>query len=999
MGLFQTSILKNYIKGREDKIAAAYKKHIAYFHNPERQKNLREIKEEQFKEGFLRELFVNILGYTIFPELKHNLLPEQKNVQDAKKADGSILVNGEVVGVIELKGSKTVDLKQIEIQAFGYKNNHRKASYVITSNFEKLRFYIENTIDYEEFYLFNLTKEEFAILWICLAYENISIHLPKQLKNESASCEEQITKKLYTDYSTFKKELFDNLQKNNTSFNKLELFHKTQKLLDRFLFILFGEDKGLLPPNSLKLFIDQWDMWNEDPLNEHRQSLYHRFKLYFRLLDEGYEKKGIFAYNGELFKPDETLNALLIDDDILKENILKLIVYNFDTEVDVNILGHIFEHSLNEIEEVTNEITNGEKQISKRKKDGIFYTPRYITSYIVENTLGKLCADKKCELEIDESDYYFDLKRTKAAKLQLDKKLADYRNWLLTLTICDPACGSGAFLNATLDFLVSEHQYIDELTTKLFGNSIMFPDVESAILENNLYGVDINDESVEIAKLALWLRTAQPKRKLNTLNNNIKCGNSLISEPEVAREKAFDWHKEFPQVFENGGFDVIIGNPPYGVNFNEKEKQYFTKFDDLVPDFEIYIYFISLYSKILKPEGLLSYIFPNTFLSTLFGKKYRDNLFNNVSIYQIVDLSNDHTFEDASVRTCIFSFSNTNSEYNTKLYKLENKEFIFKNIYSKIDILKETENILSLFSQSNEEKSIIKKILKNSPLKSFFEVSQGLIPYDKYRGHDEYTIKNRIWHADCQKDETYRQELKGSDINRYILKWNGNLWISYGEWLAAPRDQKYFTKERVLVREITADRLLCTYTDKEFYNTPSIINIINEKHTLNLKYCLVVLNSALIGWLHNKISPKANKGLFPKILINDVRNMPLVEITLEQQQPFIDLADKMLFLNSDLQTNRQQFLNLLSNNFPNLKITGILESFDELEFKQLMAELAKQKISIPLKEQKEWEEQFNEYKQTCCNLAKQIADTDKEIDRMIYELYGLDQKEINIIEK
>ena len=136
------------------------------------------------------------------------------------------------------------------------------------------------------------------------------------------------------------------------------------------------------------------------------------------------------------------------------------------------------------------------------------------------------------------------------------EKLETYRKWLLQLTICDPACGSGAFLNQTLDFLIEEHQYIDELQAKLFGDDLVMSDMENSILENNLFGVDINEESVEIAKLSLWLRTAQPNRKLNDLNGNIKCGNSLIDDVEVAGDKAFSWKNEFPKVFENGGFNV-----------------------------------------------------------------------------------------------------------------------------------------------------------------------------------------------------------------------------------------------------------------------------------------------------------------------------------------------------------------------------------------------------------------------------------------------------------
>src|SRR5690606_22899260 len=134
-------------------------------------------------------------------------------------------------------------------------------------------------------------------------------------------------------------------------------------------------------------------------------------------------------------------------------------------------------------------------------------------------------------------------------------------------------CGSGAFLNQALEFLIAEHRYIDELQAKLFGDSFVLTDIENSILENNLFGVDLNEESVEIAKLSLWLRTAQPNRKLNNLNNNIKCGNSLIDDPAVAGDIAFNWAQEVPTVFAKGGYDVIIGNPPYGAMFPDDIKE------------------------------------------------------------------------------------------------------------------------------------------------------------------------------------------------------------------------------------------------------------------------------------------------------------------------------------------------------------------------------------------------------------------------------------------
>ena len=215
----------------------------------------------------MRELFVNILGYTLNPSPNYNLITEEKNVTDSKKADGAILINNEVVGVIELKGCNTTDLKRVEAQAFGYKSQHAKATYVIISNFEKLRFYIDNSVNFEEFNLFNLSKSQFDLLYLCLAYENIEKNLPKTVKAKSLSKEEEITNKLYKDYSEFKQVLFNDILALNhveSAEQKIVLFKKTQKLLDRLLFIFFAEDSGLLTPNTMRIHIlDVWQKMKE----------------------------------------------------------------------------------------------------------------------------------------------------------------------------------------------------------------------------------------------------------------------------------------------------------------------------------------------------------------------------------------------------------------------------------------------------------------------------------------------------------------------------------------------------------------------------------------------------------------------------------------------------------------------------------------------------------------------------------------------------------------
>ncbi len=564
MSLFQKSVLNKYLNTlNQEEINLAWNKFIKHFHNSGIQENIRNSKEEQYQEGFLRDLFVAILGYKLNPESNFNLTTELKNLKGTKKTDGAILYKNKAIAVIELKGTNTVDLSKVEAQAFGYKNNQPECTYVITSNFEKLRFYIDNAVDFEEFNLFQLNKAEFKLLWLCLSANSLLKNVPKQIKEESLTHEEIISEKLYKDYSQFRNEIFDNIEKNNPQHDKILLFKKTQKLLDRFLFIFFAEDRGLLPPNSIREILRQWTELKDE--YDAYATLYSRFKKYFGYLNTGHvgKKYEIFSYNGGLFAKDNVLDSIEIDDQLLYSHTLKLSDYDFESEVSVNILGHIFEHSLTDIENIQAKIQGIEidKSKSKRKKDGVFYTPKYITKYIVDNTVGKLCAEKKDELGIQEDDYEKGGKGRRKTTLKiLQSKIDEYREWLLKLSICDPACGSGAFLVQALDFLTTEHSFIDELQAKIRGGIVM-PYVVTDILENNLYGVDINEESVEIAKLSLWLHTAKKGRKLTTLSDNLKCGNSLISDPEVAGEKAFNWQKEFPNIFtlkDKQAFHIVL---------------------------------------------------------------------------------------------------------------------------------------------------------------------------------------------------------------------------------------------------------------------------------------------------------------------------------------------------------------------------------------------------------------------------------------------------------
>jgi len=1023
--ILQRNIVKKYLSlVTEEQIAKPWEQYQSYFLNEDIQANIHKIKEEQFQEGFLRELFVKVLGYTINPSPNYNLTTEQKNEVGSKKADGAILIDDKVIGVIELKDHKTPDLASIENQAFGYKSKHKDTRLVIISNFEKLRLYIDNAVEYREWDIFHMTKDEFFELYLCLAWTQVERGIALQMKEESLSSEDQITNALYKDYSQFKRVLFADIVAQNPYQEgnqwaaddkqwQLLLFKKTQKLLDRLLFIFFAEDCDLLPPNSMVKIIDQWEQLKD---MDAYVPFYDRVKKYFGYMNTGYQGKKyeIFAYNGGLFKPDEVLDHITISDELLVEHTKRLSAYDFESDVDVNILGHIFENSLSEIEEVTQQINSGTSlstgeglgvRLSKRKQDGVFYTPQYITKYIVENTVGRLCAEKKQELGIVEDEYFSDQRRQLQTKKRLLDQLQQYRKWLLEITILDPACGSGAFLNAALQFLMGEHKRLDEMEAKVTGASIEFQSIENSILENNLYGVDINEESVGIAQLALWLRTAKPHRKLNSLNQNIKCGNSLISDPAIAGEKAFNWQEQFPKVFEKGGFDVVIGNPPYVdvKQIDGTQVEYlFSHYKTTENRINLYSIFIEKGYDLTKEHGYLSYVNPNSMLLNSSYTKLRKLIVDD--LYDIVKLP-DNVFEAAKVETIIYAVRKgmPTSELSSIIYAKDRVITEISTDFAKsIDKTswKEQDSCSFNIFVSKEITNILQKVkIGHDTLGNIADFTLGITPYDKYKGHSEDIIKNRRFHTDTIEDDTCKPLIAGENVIRYFISDNVKEYIKYGDWLGAPREERFFTAPRIIVRQIVSGnplRIYAGYTDKPLYFTQIGFGIIPHKGYAP-KYILALLDSLLINFYHKYMYLDLEKELFQKILIANCKEFPIPAISEDAQQPFIALADTMLSLNSQLQDKRSRFLHRLSDNFEGVKITTTLQQFDQMDFKGLMAELKKQKLSIPLKQQDEWEDFFNERVAECQELSAQIKATDEEIDTKVFDLYGLTEEERRIV--
>ncbi|WP_375561426.1 Eco57I restriction-modification methylase domain-containing protein [Bernardetia sp. OM2101] len=1038
MGLFQYSVLKNHLKFLpKDKLEIAWQKFVEHFHNPIIQENIRASKEEQYQEGFLNDLFVNVFGYVKNPNPSFNLTTELKNIKNAKKTDGALLRRGNAFAVIELKGMDTTDLSRVETQAFGYKNNQADCNYVIISNFEKLRFYIDTTIEFEEFNLFTLTRERFEILYFCLSFETLlRDDKPKKAKEESINKEESITNALYKDYSNFRDDVFKNIQQLNPKYDKLTLFKKTQKLLDRFLFIFFAEDKLLLPPNLNTTIIEEWRCLEE--IHDIKMPLYEKYKLYFNYLYVGKKNKkhAIFPYNGGLFATDKLLDSLKIDDALLLRHTQKISLYDFDSEVSVNILGHIFEHSMNEFEEIQAEIEGNEFEIqtTRRKKDGVFYTPKYITKYIVDNTVGKLCQEQKQELGLSEEllEKNYEIENGKSIKdkkisQELKSKIESYRNWLLELTICDPACGSGAFLNQALEFLITEHNYIYELELKLIGTALIDTELENKILQKNIFGVDINEESVEIAKLSLWLRTAHQGRKLTTLNENIKCGNSLIDDKEIAGEKAFNWKKEFPTVFKgkNSGFDVVIGNPPYvradteDTNFIKQRKflDNSKEYETLYEKWDLMVPFYERGLKILKKSGYHGFIASNSISTSKYALRLQEWILATKNLISINYFEDIEVFKGVGVIPIITIIKN--EPCNLEFYKIIHQ--------------KEFENQLVIhqkFSTKDDIKPI--KVFKKNYVESNLKVDVDLLGDMCYISKgmvinaDEKTAKGEFAKDDLisfvETEINTKPFIEGKDLKRYeieqikFLEWNTERVPSKLSRKTFPELYKGNKILRGAVTQGTFDNtgIICNhgvivfklYNDLKGLEQRSIENAIKRHngHTraevevisshYDLKYILAILNSSYAMHFLNNIRRHRLKNYFYP---DDFRKLPIARISKESQQTFIDLADKMLSLNEEFSSKKARFLRSLSNSFELEKMPKKLENFYELDFRGFLKELEKKKITLSLFKQEEWQDYFEANKKEVLTIYNQIQTTDKQIDNLVFELYGLSEAEIEII--
>jgi len=773
----------------------------------------------------------------------------------------------------------------------------------------------------------------------------------------------------------------------NPELSVRDLNFAVQKTIDRIIFLRICEDRGTEDYKRLATLLNG-------------KQVYKGLLDQFVQADARYNS-GLFHFSPESGRgsPDAITPSLSLDDKVLKEILSNLYYPESPYEFSVlpaDILGQVYEQFLGK----TIQLTQGhqakiEEKPEVRKAGGVYYTPSYIVDYIVENTLGR-------QLNGNDPEKLKPIAVSKAADLK----------------VLDPACGSGSFLIVAYQYLLDWHlrQYtIDSennepddskirrhsvgKTPKIYqapgGAWKLTTDERKRILLNNVHGVDIDSQAVEVTKLSLLLKVIEGEtqqvlqrdwlherqRILPDLGNNIKCGNSLIDSSFYAKDQmlqlddedhhrinVFDWNQKFKAIMDRGGFDCIIGNPPYVdlKGFPEHELAYIFEFYECANNrVNLFATFIERsFSLLRKSKGYFSMIVPTSVLAQSSYAALRKKIIDEASLIDLARLPNESfgsVAGEVKVDTVIVTWSTPHrTEVLTNLIAYRGYERISSitpktaHIHGEVSIknLAKAPDFIWPVNTIDAHNTILDKLeSKGVPLETIVDFCLGLTPYDKYKGHTESQIKGRVFHSDHKKDETYQKLLKGNDVRRYHVDWNGETWISYGDWLGAPRDQRFFVENRILVKQIidwSSLRIWAAMTSDALYNTQNAFNLIQNGKT-SLEYILGILNSRLINFYHQKRFLDEFKMRFQKILIRDCKRFPIVQIDFNnpteraKHDKMVHLVDRMLELN----------IRMSSEGNP--------------ETKRL--------------------------------LETQLSVTDRQIDNLVYELYELSDDEVGLVER
>lgn len=746
--------------------------------------------------------------------------------------------------------------------------------------------------------------------------------------------------------------LAQNIALRNSKLSQRELNFAVQQTIDRIVFLRICEDRGIENYGSLMAL-------------QKGENVYIRLFALFTKADAKYNS-GLFHFRKEKNREnfDHLTPKLSVDDNVLK-NIFKNLYYPDSpyefSVLPADILGHVYEKFLGKVIRLTPKHQAViEEKPEVRKAGGVYYTPTYIVDYIVRNTVKKLLEGKKP---------------------------GNAKN----IRILDPACGSGSFLIGAYQFLLDWYltQYVSDNPEKkakgkkplLYqtdtGDWRLTTEERKRILISHIYGVDIDSQAVEVTKLSLLLKVLEgeneqslqmsvfQERVLPDLSNNIKCGNSLIGpdfyenqqikpeEEEIYKVNAFDWNAEFAEIMKSGRFDAVIGNPPYGYMLPDNQQEYFLKcYHHQNYQKDYYLLFLERYAFLLKNNGLLGVIISNTWLQSLTFRRIREYLTANYSWLRILHLP-EKVF-DAVVDTHAVIFQNTkdgnekNETVNVDVRKgvsiIQSHTLSWQNIPKNGDPV----NIVA----SDEKFQLFHKIAALCiPLAKICNIYNGVKPFEKGKGkppQTEKTMKEKPYVREgTQPDAEWKPLLRGSLIHRYKTLWNHNYWILYGEWLAAPRNPSIFeAPEKIMVRQ-TGDSIIATLAEKGFVGRNNLHIILPFNKDYHLNCVLGIMNSRLMDFVYTVMNPEKGEAL-AEIKKKHIEQLPIPPVKLDSPK------------------NKSLHGQMVS-------LVGI------------MLDLHKKHNESALPQEK-------------TVLQRQIEATDRQIDQLVYKLYGLTDKEIKIVE-
>ena len=963
----------------------------------------------------------------------------------------------EILAPFELKGADTRDLDAIMPgrnktpvqQAWEYAMNARGVKWVLVSNMIELRLYGfgEGTTAYEAFQLDRLTDpDEYARFMLLLSADSLLSGRTLDLLKQSRAEDRDITDSLYQDYKALRLKLIGAVQAADPAIAALDSIAVAQKILDRVLFIAFAEDTGLLPDNTLSQAFVTRDPYNPRPV-------WDNFRGLFNAIDKGSDALKIPRYNGGLFRQDDTINALALPDDVC-EGFKALGEYDFASEVSVTVLGHIFEQSIADVERLQAQARGEETEDAKatgttgrRKRDGVVYTPDYIARFIVAETLGAHLEEAFTEIlrthakaGANLSDYAAIPWRKKSAELEAWQA---YRDRLKTLRIVDPACGSGVFLIMAFDFLKAELGRVNDKIADLQGQGQHIQDLidpDSEILTNNLFGVDVNSESIEIAKLSLWIKTARRGKVLDSLSGNLRVGDSLIEDSNFAYlDHAFTWETAFPGVFAEGGFDVVLGNPPYvRMEHLKALKPYLEKRYEVVSDrADLYCYFFERGLRLLKPGGRLGFISSNTFFKTGSGKPLRGYLLREATIEGVVDFGDLQIFEGVTTYPAILTMKRGAAPkgHDLRFWKVDAvPEVNFQASWEKVagpypqaalgagSWELENTALRALRDKIRAGRKTLKDVY-GSPLYGIKTGRNGAFVIDS-------ATKDRLCAQDPRSADLLKPFLEGKDLQRWRAEPRG-LWLIYTpknrieienypairDWLlpfkadletratkqawfelqqAQEAYAPHFAQTKITYRDIAAESPFHLDTSGSYLETTAFALPSDDYATVAL------LNSKVLWFLFKSLTPLASGGYF-RMKAQYVGQLSIPEMEPSTHTSLTNLSAEIHAKGKD----RQVLQRALSRRIPDLcppgrdpKLTTRLQEWWTLpDFAAFRAEVKKVfKADIPLAERSAWEDWITRDRAEIARLSAEITKAEAQIDSIVYGLFDLTPDEIALLE-